>query len=34
VDVLYNPRKNQRSVLADAPSLPLSEIVMKTDFTD
>jgi hypothetical protein len=33
VDVRYNPGKTQRSVLADPPSLPPSEIVMKTDFT-
>jgi hypothetical protein len=33
VDVRYSPGKTRRSVLADPPSLPPSEIVMKTDFT-
>jgi hypothetical protein len=33
VDVRYKPGKTDRSVLADPPSLPASEIVMKTDFT-
>ena len=32
VDVRYKPGKTNRSVLADPPSLPASEIVMKTDF--
>jgi Protein of unknown function (DUF3592) len=33
VDVRYNPKQANRSVLADPPLLPPSEIVMKTDFT-
>jgi hypothetical protein len=33
VDVRYNPRKANRSVLDDSPTVPPPEIVMKTDFT-
>jgi Protein of unknown function (DUF3592) len=33
IDVRYNPRKANRSVLDDPPSVPPPEIVMKTDFT-
>jgi hypothetical protein len=33
VDVRYSPRKPNRSVLDDPPSMPPPEIVMKTDFT-
>lgn len=33
VDVRYDPGKTNRSVLAEPPSLPPSELVMKTDFT-
>jgi len=33
VDLRYNQAKPNRSVLADPPSLPPREIVMKTDFT-
>jgi hypothetical protein len=33
VDVRFNPKKPNRSVLDDPPSVPPPEIVMKTDFT-